>query len=265
MAERSGYDPGVPCWVDLSSTDPKAAVAFYEQIFGWRTEWDPRPEAGGYGQFSLGGRTVAGIGPTFGEGMPSVWNTYVATADAAATAAAVREHGGTVVMEPMTVLDAGTMAVFQDPTGAFFSCWQAGGHSGAQLVNEPGSVCWNELSTRDTEAAKRFYSGVFGWAHDTTDTGGSEYTEWKVGGRSIAGMMQMPAEVPGEVPAYWLAYFAVEDCAATVAEVTRLGGSVYMPPMDLPVGTFAVLADPQAATFAVIAMAEEPMEPSTGG
>lgn len=256
MGERSGYEPGVPCWVDLSSSEPKAAAAFYQEVFGWETDWDPRPEAGGYGQFLLGGKPVAGVGPTFGEGAPSVWNTYMATADAAATAAAVRENGGAVVMEPMEVLDAGAMAVFQDPTGAFFSAWQAGRHFGAQVVNIPGALCWNELSSRDIEAAKLFYPAVFGWETRPADAENPDYTECRIGGRAIAGMMSMPPGVPAEVPAYWLPYFAVRDCDATLAEVSRLGGGVYMPPMDLPVGRFAVLADPQAATFAIIAMSE---------
>src|SRR5512139_4298353 len=169
MAERSRYEPGIPSWVDLSSQDPKAAAAFYEHLFGWAADWDPRPEAGGYGQFRLRGKAVAGIGPTFGEGMPSVWNTYIATEDAAATAARVRDAGGLVIMEPMQIFDAGTMAVFQDPTGGFFSAWQADQHIGAELVNESGTLCWNELASRDLEAAKAFYPAVFGWSVQSSD------------------------------------------------------------------------------------------------
>lgn len=100
MAERSRHEPGIPSWTDLLTQDPKAAAFFYERLFGWATDWDPRPEAGGYGQFRLRGRAVAGIGPVYGEGVPAVWNTYIATSDAAATAAAVRRNGGLVVMRP---------------------------------------------------------------------------------------------------------------------------------------------------------------------
>lgn len=257
MAERSSYEPGVPSWVDLSSQDPKAAATFYENLFGWATDWDSRPEAGGYGQFRLGGRSVAGIGPTYGEGTPSVWNTYIATPDAAATTAAVRANGGQVILEPMQVLEAGTMAVFQDPAGAYFSAWQADRHPGAELVNEPGTLCWNELVSRDPEAAKRFYPAVFGWGVQTSDMDGMEYTEWQVAGRSIAGMMETPQDVPEEVPSYWLSYFAVHDCDLAANEAVRLGGAVYVQPMDLPIGRFAVLADPHSATFGVIAFSTD--------
>lgn len=254
MAERSSYEPGIPSWVDLSSQDPKASAAFYEQLFGWTADWDPRPEAGGYGQFKLRGRSVAGIGPTYGEGTPSVWNTYISTRDAAATTAEVRAQGGMVIMEPMQIFDSGVMAVFQDPAGAYFSVWQADQHPGAGLVNEPGALCWNELASRDTAAALRFYPSVFGWEARSSEmsTGGMQYTEWLVGGRSIAGMMEMPAEVPAEVPSYWLSYFAVPDCQRAVIEATRLGGTVFVPPTELPFGRFSVLGDPQSATFGVI-------------
>jgi predicted enzyme related to lactoylglutathione lyase len=253
----SGYQPGVPCWVDLSSTDIKASAEFYREIFGWDVDLDPRPDAGGYGQFTLRGKKVAGIGPTFGEGMPAVWNTYVATGDAAKTAHAATDAGGTVVMEPMQVFEEGSLAVFQDPAGAFIGVWQAGNHTGAELANEPGAFTWNELATRDVEAAKAFYTRVFGWEAQTNDMGGMQYTEFKVDGRSIAGMLPMGEQFPPGVPPHWLVYFAVPDCDASAARVQELGGSVFAPPMDIPIGRFSVVADPQNAVFAVFQAAEQ--------
>lgn len=256
MTEMSGYPPGVPCWVDLSSTDVKMSAEFYREIFGWDAELDPRPEAGGYGQFTLRGKKVAGIGPAF-EGMPSAWNTYVATVDAASTAQAVRSAGGAVVMEPMQVFEEGSLAVFQDPTGAFIGAWQAGKHTGAELVNEPGAFTWSELATRDVEAAKAFYAQVFGWRSQTNDMGGMQYTEFKVDERSVAGMMPIGDQFPPDVPPHWLVYLGVTDCDATVARIQELGGSVFVPPMDIPIGRFSVVADPQYAVFAVWQAAEE--------
>jgi len=80
------------------------------------------------------------------------------------------------------------------------------------------------------------------------------YTEWKLGGKTVGGMMTMPEQVPAEVPSHWLAYFAIADCDATVATATSLGATVMAPPMDIPAGRFSVLLDPAGAVFGIIAM-----------
>jgi hypothetical protein len=92
-----------------------------------------------------------------------VWNTYVWVADADETAGKVRAAGGQVVMEPGEVGDAGRMAVCADPAGAFFRLWQPGTHRGAAVVNEPVSLNFNNLLTRDLDGARAFYGAVFGW------------------------------------------------------------------------------------------------------
>jgi predicted enzyme related to lactoylglutathione lyase len=80
------------------------------------------------------------------------------------------------------------------------------------------------------------------------------YTLFTVGGQGVAGAMTMPSDVPDGTPAFWLAYFTVEDCDASVAKVEELGGSVFGEPHSLEgVGRFAVVADPHGATFGVIA------------
>jgi hypothetical protein len=66
--------------------------------------------------------------------------------------------------------------------------------------------------------------------------------------------MDMPAEVPAQIPPYWLVYFAVDDCDASAAKASGLGGATLMPPMDVEPGRFAVLSDPAGAVFAVIKM-----------
>ncbi len=259
MSERTGYLPGVPCWADLSTTDVKGGAAFYGEMLGWDVEFDDRPESGGYGQFLLRGRRVAGIGPTFEESDPA-WNTYFATRDAAGTAAKVGACGGAVVMEPMPIFDQGVMAVFQDPSGAFFSVWQAGRHIGAELINEPGTLCWHELATRDVDAAGDFYTKIFGWQPRTSDMGGAPYTEFLADDHSIAGAMPMTAVHPPEAPPHWLVYFCVADADAVTAHAERIGATVLAPPRSVPSGRFSVLADPQSAPFAVIALPETPPE-----
>ncbi len=109
------------------------------------------------------GKPVAGMMPLMQEGQPPAWSSYVSVADAEATAARSRRPAARVIAEPMEVLDLGKMAVFADPSGAVFGIWQPGTFIGAELVNEPGALSWNELNTRDPEAAKAFYGAVFGW------------------------------------------------------------------------------------------------------
>jgi predicted enzyme related to lactoylglutathione lyase len=250
MAEFTEYAPGTPSWVDIGVHDVEAAVAFYGKLFGW-TVPEAAPDGGGYRMALLRDKAVAGIGPAQDPGPPR-WTTYVAVADVDATTAAVKEAGGTVLLQPMDVLTAGRMAVFADPTGAVCSVWQAGEHKGSQLANEPGSFTWTELETRDPETAAAFYGAVFGWKGETT-TEPMPYTTFMLDEQPKAGMMDITGRVPDEVPNHWLVYFAVDDCDATVEATTKAGGQTFAGPFDIPnMGRFAVLGDPQGAVFAVI-------------
>lgn len=249
--EMTSYKPGTPSWVDLGTTDIDAAATFYGTLFGWQVQDSP-PETGGYRMAELRDRPVAGIGPLMQQGVPAHWSTYIATADADATAKAVAAAGGQTFMAPFDVMDIGKMGVFADPTGAPFGVWQAVKFAGAGIVNESNALCWNELQTRDPGKALPFYSSVFGWTANTQPMGASSYTEWQLDGKTVGGMMPMDDNFPADVPPHWEVYFAVDDADATVAKAQELGGTVYLPPQDVPPGRFAVLGDPQGAVFAVI-------------
>lgn len=245
------FAPGTPSWVDLGTSDPDAAASFYAGLFGWSVV-DPGEEAGGYRMAFLGDRPVAGIGPQPQPEIPAFWTTYVSVSDADATTKAVREAGGQVYLEPTDVLDVGRMAVFADDSGAPFAAWQPGAHQGAGVVDEPGALSWNELSTRHPDQAKQFYPAVFGWSPADHYMGEALYTEWILGGRPVAGMMPMDEHWPSDLPPHWMVYFGVEDTDAAVARAARLGAMVAVPPTDIPPGRFAVLSDPQGAIFSII-------------
>ncbi|HWG99239.1 MAG TPA: VOC family protein [Pilimelia sp.] len=247
--------PGTPNWVDLATPDLESATSFYGGLFGWTAQVSEDPAAGGYTIFHKDGLPVAGAGPKYDEAQPTFWSTYIATADADATAAAVERAGGKVLMAPFDVLDQGRMAVLLDPAGAAFSVWQPGAMPGAGLFNVPGALCWNELTTRDPDGAKRFYPAVFGWTAKDNAYGDVTYTEWQLGDRSVAGMMPMVGDAwPADLPPHWMIYFAVADADIAAARAVELGGSAPVPPTDTPQGRFAVLNDPQGAHFSVIAM-----------
>jgi hypothetical protein len=253
------YAPGTPSWVELSSPDVDASAAFYRAVMGWNAiEPGPAEETGGYRMFQHDGQAVAGLMGHMQEGQPTVWATYVNVGDADETASRVKAAGGGVIVEPMDVMDIGRMAVFADPTGAVFGVWQPKAFAGAELVNAPNSLCWNELLTRDPEAGKAFYPAVFGWVAGRAPFPGAPetYTVWEVGGKPVGGMMQMTDEMfPPEVPPHWGVCFAVADCDATTAKARELGATVTAEPMDTPIGRFAGLIDPQGASFAVMRLA----------
>ncbi|MGE5287935.1 MAG: VOC family protein [Micromonosporaceae bacterium] len=252
MPEMSAYGDGVPSWIDLASPDMAASKAFYTALFGWEAFTPPVPEAGGYTLFSIGGKQVAGAGPIMSQEQPPAWTTYVNVTDADGTAKKIADAGGNLLMGPMDVMDQGRMALFADPSGAVLGLWQPGTHTGAQLVNEPGTYCWSELATRDVEGSKAFYGAVFGWEASTEAAGPMEYTEFKVGGNSIAGMYAIGPDSPEDMPPHWGVYFAVADCDAAVGTASTLGATVFEAPTDIPVGRFAVLRDPQGAFFRMV-------------
>ena len=273
MPERDGYIPGVPCWIDTNQPDPEAAVEFYGGLFGWELENVAPPDADTrYFIARIRGGDVAAVS-SVPEGAPAmaIWNTYVWVESADETASKVASAGGTPVMEPFDVPEAGRVAVFADPEGAVFNVWQAGQHKGARVVNEAGSLNFNGLHSRDVDAARRFYGAVFGW--ETLILDGSQEM-WTMPGygdhlESLnPGLRERMAEMgaqPGfedvvasltpisgdqsDMPPHWDVTFAVDDADAIAARAVELGGSVIMPPTDVPWARMTVIADPQGATF----------------
>jgi len=273
MPERDGYLPGVPCWADTSQPDPEGAVGFYSALFGW--EFEDMMPPGSPGRYFIGrlrGGDVAAVG-SVAPGAPQMasWNTYVAVESADQTASKAQAAGATVVTPPFDVTDAGRMAVFTDPEGAALCVWQANQHRGARIVNEPGSVNFNNLNTRDPERAKAFYGSVFGWEALEMPGGAAvwrlpgygDYLEQRdpglrarvaeLGAPSgfedvVATILPLP-EDHADVPAHWTITFAVDDADAIAQQAAELGGRILAPPFDAPWVRTTIISDPQGASF----------------
>jgi predicted enzyme related to lactoylglutathione lyase len=205
--------------------------------------------------YRLDGRDVAASYPMDADqkamGMPSSWLSYVAVEDVDASAARAKELGASILAEPFDVMEHGRMAMVQDPTGALFALWQAGKHPGFGVRGDPGSLGWNELATNDVARARDFYTALFGWRAEVMNVG-MEYTVFNGGTGPLAGAYALTPEMEG-MPVCWLPYFGVEDADAMAAKATSLGATVLKEPADIPgVGRFAVLRDPQGATFSIL-------------
>ena len=257
MADITSHSPGTFSWPELATSDQKAGVAFYRALFGWDVKEQPMGPTETYSMFQMRGREVAAACTLRPEetqgGVPPHWNSYVTVANVEETAKKAQELGGKVFAPPFDVMDAGRMAVLQDPTGAVFEVWQPNRSIGAKILDEPGALCWTELTTTDTKAAEKFYTGLFGWTpKHSAPSAVMEYTEFSVNGQPGIGMMPKPKDMPAEIPSYWMPYFQVANTDASVAKVKELGGSVMVGPQDIPsTGRFAIASDPQGAMFAV--------------
>ena len=265
MEQNDRYIQGVPCWIDTTQPDPDAGAAFYAELFDW--ELEDRMPPGSPGKYYVARIRCEDVAAVSSqpEGAPeaAVWNTYVWVEDADGTAAKVREAGGTVLTEPFDIGDAGRMAIFADPGGAAFCVWQAKQHRGAAIVNEHGSLNFNNLSTRDLDGAQTFYGAVFGWEviHGSfwALPGYGDFLEQRNPGMR-EGMTGMGAPerfedvvasvsvTPDDEP-HWGVTFAVDDADAVAARAGELGGTVHVPPFDAPWVRMTVISDPQGATF----------------
>jgi predicted enzyme related to lactoylglutathione lyase len=252
MPARESAPLGAPCWIDLQSSDIDRATAFYDALFGWTHEGSSE-EYGGYVMFLAGGKPVAGAMPgQAGNPYVDVWTTYLATADADATAEAVSKAGGQVMMEPMTVPRQGRMAMFQGASGGVVGVWQPGEHKGFGMIGESNTPAWFELVSKDYDAALPFYRDVFGWDLATlSDSDEFRYSTGRFDGEDLAGIFDASKALPPEVPSHWQMFVQVDDTDAAIARVVDLGGEVLTQPWDTEYGRMAQVADPNGARFMI--------------
>jgi len=257
MAEFTSHPPGSFSWVELATSDPKAAVAFYRALFGWDVvEHDMGPN-GVYTIFTMRGQDVAAAAGQHPQerqmSIPPHWNLYVTVTSADEAATRATQLGATTLDAPFDVMHQGRMAIIRDPTGAVLQLWEPQAHIGVKIRNEPNSLCWSELTTKDPKAAEAFYTKMFGWTtqHNAPAAVGG-YTEFSVNGQPSVGMMAMPENMPPQIPSYWMPYFQTADLDASMAKATSLGATVMVGPNSIPDGArFVILQDPQKAMFAI--------------
>jgi predicted enzyme related to lactoylglutathione lyase len=122
-----------------------------------------------------------------------------------------------------------------------------------------GRFVWYDLMTSDPQAAKSFYTELIGWGTAPWEGGPAPYTLWTNRETPIGGVMDLPEDAKAAgAPSHWLAYVDVADTEATATKAKELGGRVLHGPVTIPtVGSFAVLADPQGAVFAVFTSREQ--------
>jgi hypothetical protein len=253
MGERTQYTPGTFSWTDLSTTDQEAAKSFYTALFGWEFTDMPAGEGVMYSMAFIDGRSVGAISPQPQQqreaGVPPLWNSYITVEDVDAGAARAKELGASMHAPPFDVMEAGRMAVIQDPQGAYFMLWQPKQHPGAGLVNAPGALSWNELGSPDLDGSAQFYGDLLGWTTAPMEGSDPPYLVITTADGHANGGIRPP--MPPGTPPFWLVYFATADIDASVAKISELGGTVLAPSTDIGIAKIAVAADPQGAVFAL--------------
>lgn len=246
-------------WYELLTSDPGAALEFYTSLIGWGTA----PfETGGqqYTMWICGEMPVGGVMQLPEEavagGAPPHWLGYIGTPDVDASTEEAAAHGGSVLVRPTTIPNAGRFAVLTDPQGAVIAAYTPAQEAPPEAAPAPGCFSWNELATTDFEAAFGFYSTLFGWTkQEAMDMGEAGiYQIYGRGGPPLGGMFNRPPEMPVSA---WLYYIMVEDVDRSVERVKELGGQVLNGPMEVPGGDrIAQCADPQGAIFALHSAAQ---------
>jgi uncharacterized protein len=253
MGEVERYPNGTFCWVDLGTNDAAGAKAFYGGLLGWEFDDLPTGDQGAYSTCRLRGRAVAGL---YDRAETPGWGSCISVDDVDGATGRARELGAEVLVEPFDTPGGGRVATVRDPAGAQVSLSRPGERFRAELVNQEGAWTWNELVSGDLAAGRDFYVELFGWS--AQDLPGEFPRAAFTLGELLVGGGHAPA--PGEDPApRWSIAFWVADADEAAARAEELGGTVLLPPMDIPIGRFTVLADPQGASFTASAVPGGPV------
>jgi uncharacterized protein len=241
-------------WHEHLTRDVKAAIAFYSEVVGWKTQ--PFGEGGDYVMWVGGQGPLGGVMRLPEEaakmGAPPHWTAHVQVEDVDAAVALTKKLGGKVCKEPTDIPTVGRFAVIADPQGASISMFKPNGDMTLHDSSKDGEFCWNELMTSDSAAAFEFYSELFGWKIlESMEMGAmGTYRIFGVGERRLGGMMTVPKGTP--MPPTWIYYASTSDLDAAIGRATKKGAKVMNGPMDVPGGgRIAQLTDAQGAAFAL--------------
>ncbi|MBO0901425.1 VOC family protein [Cellulomonas sp. zg-ZUI222] len=245
----SPWPAGVPGWADLTVTELGPTQRFYGGLLGWQLSIGG-PETGGYVTATVDGHVVAGI-KVADVPRPAGWCVYLATDDLVQSVERAVAAGATVVLDPVTELDLGRLAVLCDPTGAVVGLWEAGTRTGWQVTDVPGTFVWAEQMSQDPDGARRFYTELFGYEQQDMSAPDFTYTSLSVGGAPAMGVGGYGPGA-GDVPAAWTWYVAVEDADAIAPRVAELGGEVVSGPENTPYGRMLLVRGPAGEVLALL-------------
>ncbi len=252
MSEIKNYTPGTFCWTDLAVKDLAKEKKYYANVFGWGSQDLPAPDTdeAPYSLLQVDHKSTCALYPEHDHHKQAPqWLTYISVENVDETIKKANEAGGTLITPAMDVMDAGRLAVLQDPTGARFAVWQAKEFVGAEIQETAGSVCWRELITSNVDVAGKFYASIFGWEPKVSDKGDRKYLLFSKGKELVCGMMAPPER---GIPTHWITYWETNNCDQTVEKAKRFGGHVIKGTTEIKdVGRFAILLDPEGAEFGV--------------
>lgn len=238
---------GTFVWFELLTQDEEASKAFYPEVLPWRVEPMEMPGFE-YQLLKAGEAGVGGIVKAPSPQMPTAWVSYVQVDDVDATAQKVKAAGGQLPMDAMDIPTVGRIQPVIDPQGGMLSLFTPEGEM--PPLEGPGTFHWNELWTKDPDAALAFYRDVLGYTVETMPMPQGDYHVLKSGDVPCGGVMKAPS---AEIPQVWVQYVTVEDVDAAVERATQKGGKAQGPAMEVEgVGRFAIFSDPQGGMIGVI-------------
>jgi predicted enzyme related to lactoylglutathione lyase len=263
--ESHGEPRGDFIWYELMTPDPEGAKAFYDAVVGW----DIGPAVAEYNGYRMIGRSdgkfAGGVLQLNDEmqqhGARPTWLGYILVPDVDRSVTAIEQAGGKAMMPATDIPNVGRIAMVADPQGAHFYVMKPippaddpEAKSDVFSPSEQQRVGWNELSTSDPVAARRFYGEQFGWTSEQFMPMGEqgEYRFLEQNGVTIGAVA---GTMDGQRP-HWRFYVRVPSVAKAKEIVEANGGKVALGPMEVPGGDFILIGfDPQGAEFALVGRA----------
>jgi len=246
-------------WYELLTPDVAGAAAFYSGVVGWQAQDSGMPGVD-YTLLQVGAARTAGLTTLPAElaatGLSPGWRGYIAVDDVDASEARLRQLGGQVLRPAADIPGIGRFACVTDPQGAAFVLFKPRPTEPPPLAPEeaPGTTGWTELRAPEGGAAIDFYAALFGWTRgEALDMGHlGTYQLFDIDGIPSGGIMTRD---PGWPQTGWHFYFRVDSIHAAAQRVARLGGTVTVPPDQVPGDTWVLHGrDPQGASFALLSM-----------